>query len=402
MQKNIVKKGLVIAVIFLFIAVSFQPVFADDNVKKSSLLFSNGNTLYVGGSGEGNYTKIQDAIDNATDDDTVFVYDDNSPYYENVVVNKSINLIGEDRNTTVIDGSNSATVVYVYSSLVTMKGLTVQNSGKGAWDHGITVSDEMNVHISDCILTGNSGGIRFNSVFNSSITECYINNNFWCSITIYLNSNNVTIENCKIENNGDELEDQPNTCQPGCIWIEGIERGCWCSNIKINSCTIYDNVYSGIGVFGRSQNIEIYNNDIHGHTKPRYAAGIKVGYLTILGREGGVDIHDNYISENDNGIFFQDVLKFVTIKHNNISSNYKDGVYLFRSSGNKIFENNFLNNARNAYFHLRSFLNQWDGNYWNKSRTLPYPIIGSLRFSIPWINFDWHPAKEPYDIPMGG
>jgi len=32
MQKNIVKKGLVVAVIFLFIFVSFQPVFAKDTV----------------------------------------------------------------------------------------------------------------------------------------------------------------------------------------------------------------------------------------------------------------------------------------------------------------------------------------------------------------------------------
>ena len=32
MQKNIVKKGLVVAVIFLFVAVSFQPVFAKDTI----------------------------------------------------------------------------------------------------------------------------------------------------------------------------------------------------------------------------------------------------------------------------------------------------------------------------------------------------------------------------------
>ena len=42
----------------------------------------SGNTLYVGGSGPGNYTRIQDAIDNASDGDTVFVYDDSSPYFE--------------------------------------------------------------------------------------------------------------------------------------------------------------------------------------------------------------------------------------------------------------------------------------------------------------------------------
>jgi hypothetical protein len=40
---------------------------------------SKGNWLYVGGSGPGNYTKIQDAIDNASNGDTVFVF--NGTYY---------------------------------------------------------------------------------------------------------------------------------------------------------------------------------------------------------------------------------------------------------------------------------------------------------------------------------
>ncbi|HDN50977.1 MAG TPA: hypothetical protein ENG06_04290, partial [Thermoplasmatales archaeon] len=44
-----------------------------------------GNTWYVGGSGPNNYTKIQDAIDNASDGDTVFVF--NGIYYENVLIN---------------------------------------------------------------------------------------------------------------------------------------------------------------------------------------------------------------------------------------------------------------------------------------------------------------------------
>ena len=53
------------------------------------------NILYVGGSGECNYTKFQGAIDNATDGDTVFVYDISLLYNESVTIDKSINFLAE-------------------------------------------------------------------------------------------------------------------------------------------------------------------------------------------------------------------------------------------------------------------------------------------------------------------
>ena len=64
----------------------------------SPLCARDGTWWYVGGSGPGNYTRIQDAIDDASNDDTAFVYAASSPYYENVIVNKSINLMGEDKS----------------------------------------------------------------------------------------------------------------------------------------------------------------------------------------------------------------------------------------------------------------------------------------------------------------
>jgi hypothetical protein len=57
----------------------------------------NGNTYYVGCLGPGCYDTIQEGINVAEDGDTVYVYDDFAPYYENVIVNKSIYLIGEDK-----------------------------------------------------------------------------------------------------------------------------------------------------------------------------------------------------------------------------------------------------------------------------------------------------------------
>jgi hypothetical protein len=43
MQKNIVKKGLAVAVIFLFIIVSFQPVFAINSKSKDEIIENKSN-----------------------------------------------------------------------------------------------------------------------------------------------------------------------------------------------------------------------------------------------------------------------------------------------------------------------------------------------------------------------
>ena len=125
------RKGLVIGIIILMLVVNIGSTFAGDaEVKTMSSVGFDGNTLYVGGSGPNNYTRIQDAIDNASDGDTVFVYDDSSPYYEHLLIETSINLIGENKETTVIDGDMIGTaIIYVNANYVNIYGFTIQNSG---------------------------------------------------------------------------------------------------------------------------------------------------------------------------------------------------------------------------------------------------------------------------------
>ena len=48
------------------------------------------------------YKHIQEAVDNAEDNDTIFVYE--GVYNENIYIHKTINLTGENRDTTIIDG----------------------------------------------------------------------------------------------------------------------------------------------------------------------------------------------------------------------------------------------------------------------------------------------------------
>jgi pectin methylesterase-like acyl-CoA thioesterase len=66
---------------------------------------SSAATIYVDDDGGADYVTIQEAINNASAGDTVYVYEGH--YYENIVVNKSISLTGEDRDNTIIDGVTS-------------------------------------------------------------------------------------------------------------------------------------------------------------------------------------------------------------------------------------------------------------------------------------------------------
>ena len=108
------------------------PVSVGFNVKVSKIkqpsILGNGNILYVGGSGPDNYTKIQDAIDDASNGDTIYVY--KKRYYENLYVNKSITIIGQNRNNTIVDGSHADThSIRLVTEGTTVSDLTFFNDG---------------------------------------------------------------------------------------------------------------------------------------------------------------------------------------------------------------------------------------------------------------------------------
>ena len=71
------------------------------------------------------YTTIQEAIDAAQDGDKINVVAKAQPYYENIVINKKLALIGH--LTPVIDGNESVTVVDIKHSNVYFSGFRIQN-----------------------------------------------------------------------------------------------------------------------------------------------------------------------------------------------------------------------------------------------------------------------------------
>ncbi len=96
MRNTLSEKALIVGVVILFVGAS---VASGYQISSSPQPLSRG-WLYVGGTGPGNYSTVQSAVENATNGDTVFVYNgtyNGSPveYSPWLHIDKTINLISE-------------------------------------------------------------------------------------------------------------------------------------------------------------------------------------------------------------------------------------------------------------------------------------------------------------------
>jgi nitrous oxidase accessory protein NosD len=89
----------------------FTPSFKCEEIKSS--------ISYVGGSGEGNYSSIQDAINNS--ENGTIIYVTNGVYFENLLIDKSIILTGKDKYNTIIDGNGNGTIITIVANNVSVR-----------------------------------------------------------------------------------------------------------------------------------------------------------------------------------------------------------------------------------------------------------------------------------------
>ena len=280
----------VVGIIFLFLGTCVAPSIATENVRKLSIPISNGNTLYVGGSGEGNYTNIQDAIDNATDGDTVYVY--SGIYYENVFVNKLIMLIGEDKDYTIIDCLGIGYGITVQGDMIYIGDFSIRNCHYGCMG----------------IIAYSSG--------NLLIENCNVYKNGESGIELHFDCHDIIINNCSIYNNENKG-----------LSIHG------CHDIIVNNCNIYDNELLGIGI-SESQNITIAECNIDNSS----------GNSIVAYSSHNVAITDNIISNSSIGIYL------LISNNNDISRNsfFNNGLFVESSNNNNV-NNNIVNGMPLVY-----------------------------------------------------
>ena len=300
--------------------------------------------FYVGGSGEGNYTKIQDAIDNSSDGDTVFVFDESSPYFENLIVNKAIALIGENKETTIINGSENGNVVYVTVDSVTISGFTIEN-GQQYLHAGIDIRANYTT-ISDNIIMNNFIGV---AIWDNDHDPNYQ----------ILLCNNVISDNIIISN-----------------YLEGIWFD-FCKNSIVKNNILRNNGISSIHMSSSRYNIisgnEISNSDY------------------------GLSLYDYCINNEVSRNNFVNNERYCILALESYKNNFSQNNFI--ESGKR--------NVRLLYniWSLRS--NKWNGNYWGISKEESHVILVSISirlpgrmglYLIPWIEFDKNPAPEPHDL----
>ena len=172
MRKNVYEGAFAIGMIILIVGVSFSPSTISIESQENLGILSIQKEWLVDDDGDGDFTSIQDAIDNASDGDTIYVY---SGYYEeHISVTKSIKLFGKNQelgNGTstgkpIIDGNSLGDVIVIgppepggnLQDNIEISGFEIRNSGE-IYDVGIFVHDTSNIDIFDNVIHFTSRGI---------------------------------------------------------------------------------------------------------------------------------------------------------------------------------------------------------------------------------------------------
>ncbi len=335
------------------------------------------STLYVGGSGPGNYSTIQSAISAASSDDTIIVYQ--GTYYDSITINKPLVIIG--LNTPILDAQNNTN---------TYLGIATQNCSITGfhliYKYFIKLSGASNTSLSDMNIQG--GRIYIYGGHHNYINNCSISDTTLYGLLLEYTTNN-TIEHNQLFNHNNYG-----------IYIRYNSR----DNIIRNN-SIFDNFYEGIMILTSCHKNQILYNNISYNSGDGNGISVTnchnttIAHNTIMHNAWhGIELsscRDTNMNNNVIGPGNYDGVHLVgstnsTLTDNTIEGNPRYGLY-FESSQDNIMQRNIIQDhlgqgiflqtsSNNTFFNniLNNSDNVWDTgvNEWNITSTPGENIIG--------------------------
>ncbi|UCG68469.1 MAG: right-handed parallel beta-helix repeat-containing protein, partial [Thermoplasmata archaeon] len=308
---------------------------------------------------------IQDLIDAANPGDTVNVPAD--LYWERIIIDKPLTLIGADKNTTIIDGwglyGDEGITVTIESSEVTIQGFTITNGSYGVYTPSSWPPPEYNnlVITDNIVKSNNRNGIALVDAIDLIISNNIIELNNYGGIRIqpnYFGILNNTITNNVITSNGDFgiridgwINDPANSSICDNTITDNGDYGIvlrYVSYFEIKNNSIVDN-RDGIRLEGSNNTLD--SNQIINNSN----RGIQLGGYDCPSRDN--HIINNNISNNYRGfqIFayyshkpaIDNIMRFNTFAYNQYGAfiGYPGGLEGQYATRNKIYLNNFIENT---------------------------------------------------------
>ena len=385
-------------------------------------------------------------------------------YQEQIVLNKSLSLMGQDKFTTAIDGNSSQTVIQVTAGNVTVSGFTLQNTtaGYGAVQlyysqnntirdnimkdtyYGIYIYNSLNNTIIDNEAYNNTySGAYLYFASGNAISGCTFSDNVNAGIFCYNSSNNLVRNNTILRQRYGIILTDSDTNVIDSDSISAVEQGIRISNsnknlLQNNSASSCDN---GIYIINSNNNMVSWNNlwlnkidgirlessnsstlwsntiqnntsvGVHFTLSNRNAVlnnSISANKDGIqLGNTDNCTINENEVAENENGIVLSQSIGN-RLWDNSVTEN-QYALQFDRSKNNTLLNNNFINNTQQlASINSTSYFdNGVEGNYWDNYTGTDenQDAIGDTPYTLAENNVDNHPLMGPfsyYAIPFEG
>ena len=328
------------------------------------------------------YATIQEAIDASETLNGHTIQVDEGTYYEHVVVDKALTLIGNNKFKTTIDGQGNGTVIYITSDNVTITGFTIQNAGSTSGLNGIYIYRSSYNNISNNIIEGNYNGIYLYDSTNNTITNNNVLNNdfgIWVSAS---NKNTITTNNISTNSySGIHISDSSHAI----VLNNNISK----NNFGIMLISSGNNTFTGNDIsLNKKSGIYLYSSNNNTFSGNNISSNNDFGIWVSASNKNTIttnnistnNLHGAYISNSTNNFILKNNISTNNqhgiqidysdnniISCNNILKNRIRGLLLFYSKNNTIFHNNFINNtgSLSSINSTNSFDNGIEGNYWS-------------------------------------